>query len=1086
MIPSSERVCRGAVAAIGCLLASGVLAVVPSVATHPAAALGVGESAAGVGGSAVGVGESVLVVALGSSLSDVGTAASLVAGAQGDAVVLTETADELGPGAAAIVAEQQPGRIVVAGGAAAVGQSVVDELRRLSPGVEIDRLGGSDRIHTAALAAARALSGSGSVTVVLANGWSLPDVGAAASAVASGAADAVLYSSRTTLGEPTRQVLARHRPVRILVAGGAAAVSADVVASAAAAGGGVGAERLGGMTRVETAARVAQRALDAGATTAVLANGWSLRDVGIAASLAAALPGSVVLYTESDSLGAATKAALSGHSIDHVFLVGAVDTATTQLLADIESKLGVTQITEATHASLHALGAAAPASQSRFVAVSAAADYACGIEPDGTAVCWGDDGRDDAADPAGTFSSLSLGQSRFALDYSCGLRLNGTVSCWPSDRSGGSAAPSGVFDAVSVGSANSVIRRPDGTLVIWRRNACGLRSDGTVECWGDTNTGVNDVPDGSYIEITVGRAYACGLRSDGPIECWGHGVEAMPPAGTFVSVTAAPSGAPLPQDDSGLALLWRERHSDTCGVRPSGTVECWGRRYQGDDALEVPSGAFRSVSPNVTHACGIRTDSSVECWGDNYGGQLGAPHGAYRAVSLGSEHTCGLRLDGTVVCWGENSHGQLEVPERDGASSLAPRLSSDAASVVGVGTPFEVDVRFPRAVSGLEVDDFDVVNGDATALSGSGASYRVTAVARSPGAVVVRVPEGATHDRLGYGNEKSRPVAVTVTDSGADAVLGIDTWDRGAVLAAYQVEYEREEPEWGYTGDVAGCVAGTTSQEFRDSIIQRANWYRRMAGLTTVTENANFSRTAQHAALMMSAEGWLSHSPGDEWKCYSETGALGARSSNLFLGGPGVLGGSHGLRVIDGYIRDSGANNVRVGHRTWILLPQQATMGTGDVPHGGAAHRAANALYVLGPRSSTREVRQPRAFVAWPPPGYVPYTSVFGRWSFGLAALEWQCGQPALWQCRPDVSEATVVMADESGPVDIEIIARADRLTEATIVWAVGGDTDSAVHAKPDDAEHCYTVTISGIRVEGTVEDPYEYMTCVFDPDAAG
>ena len=767
MIPSFGQVRRGAAAAVGCLLAAGVLAVVPSVATPRAAALDAGES--------------VLVVALGSSLSDVGTAASLVAGGQGDAVVLAEATDGLGAGAASIIAEQLPDRIVVVGGAGAVGHSVADELRGLSPGVEIDRLAGSDRIHTAAMAAARALRGSESVTVVLANGWSLPDVGAAASAVASGAADAVLYSGRTALGEPTRQVLAGHRPVRMLVAGGEAAVSHDVLESATAAAGVVQTERLGGTTRVETAARVAQRALGAGATTAVLANGWSLSDVGIAAGLAAALPNSVVLYTESGSLGAATEATLLGHSVDHVFLVGAVDAATTQLLADIGTELGVTQITEASQASLHALGAAAPASQS----------------------------------------------------------------------------------------------------------------------------------------------------------------------------------------------------------------------------------------------------------------------------------------------------------EPDGASSLAPRLSSDAAPVVGVGTAFEVDVRFPRAVSGLEVDDFDIVNGDATALSGSGVSYRLTVVAKSPGTVVVRVPERAAHDRLGYGNEKSQPVAVTVTDGGADSGLGIDTWDRDAVLAAYEVEYEREEPEWGYTGDVANCVAGTTSQEFRDSVIQRVNWFRRMAGLTTVTENASFSSAAQHAALMMAAQGSLSHYPDDDWRCYSETGAMGARSSNLFLG-------VSGLPAIDGYIRDPGAGNVSVGHRTWILLPQQATVGTGDVPNMRGAHRAANALYVLGPRSSTREVRQPRGFVAWPPSGYVPYTSVWGRWSFGLAALESQCGQPALWQCRPDVSGATVAMADESGPVDIEIIARGELLTEATIVWAVEGDTNSAVRAKPDDAEHCYTVTISGIRVEGTVEDPYEYMTCVFDPDAAG
>ena len=1021
-----KRLRRSVVAAVGCLLAGGVLAVVPSVATHPATALNVSES--------------VLMVALGTSLPDVGTAASLVAAGKGDGVVLAEAVDELGPGAASIIADQQPDRIVVVGGRAAVGPDVENELRALAAGVDIDRLAGNDRIQTAALAAARTLPGSGSVTVVLANGWSLPDVGAAASAVASGAADAVLYSSRDALGEPTRQVLASHRPVRMLVAGGPAAVSQDVLTSATGSAGVVLTGRLGGSTRVETATLVAQRALDGGATTAVIANGWSLPDVGIAAGLAAALPDSVVLYTEPESLGAATETALTEHTIKHVFLVGAVDADTTHLMSLVPSKFPLTRITEAAHASLHALGAAAPASQPRLVAISAASSFTCGIGLDGTAACWGNDGRNDATAPAGSYSSLSVGQNN-----SCGLRLDGTVSCWLFDGRDGPAAPSGVFAAVSVGSANS----------------CGLRPGGTVECWGSTYSGANDAPAGSFTEVSVGRDHACGLRPGGTIECWGadDGGETMAPAGAFVSVAAASSG------------------DDSCGIRPNGTVECWGRRYQGDHPFEVPSGEFRSVVPNVNHACGIRMDSSVACWGTSYSGQLNAPHGAYRAVSLGYQHTCGLRLDSTVACWGENVRGQLDVPQRVDAPRLAPRLSSDAASVVGIDTPFEVDVKFPLAVSGLEVDDFDVVNGDATALEGSGVSYRVTVVATSPGTVVIRVPEQVAHDRFGYGTERSQALAVTVTDGGSAATVGFDTWDRDAALAAYRGEFRREEPDWGYSGNVADCVAGTTSQAFRDSVIQRVNWYRRMAGLGTITEHKEHSRTAQHAALMMAANGMLSHSPASDWKCYSATGATGAGSSNLYLG-------ISGLRAIDGYIRDPGGSNVAVGHRRWILLPQLTTVGTGDVPFEQGVRPASNALYVFAPRASTREVREQRGFVAWPPAGFVPSEAVWGRWSFAVAALESQCSQRYLWQCSPDFSAATVAMSDDDGVVGTEVISAPALLGDAAIVWAVDGDTNSGQHPEPSGGDHCYNITISGVRVDGVAQDPYEYATCVLGPDA--
>ncbi|MDG2028361.1 MAG: hypothetical protein P8J50_14730 [Acidimicrobiales bacterium] len=69
----------------------------------------------------------------------------------------------------------------------------------------------------------------------------------------------------------------------------------------------------------------------------------------------------------------------------------------------------------------------------------------------------------------------------------------------------------------------------------------------------------------------------------------------------------------------------------------------------------------------------------------------------------------------------------------------------------------------------------------------------------------------------------------------------IDTSDRAEVLESYLVEFDRIEPASGYTGDVSTCSAGTTSQTYRDSIVQRMNWYRRMAGLDTVAERASYT-----------------------------------------------------------------------------------------------------------------------------------------------------------------------------------------------------------------------------------------------------
>ena len=110
------------------------------------------------------------------------------------------------------------------------------------------------------------------------------------------------------------------------------------------------------------------------------------------------------------------------------------------------------------------------------------------------------------------------------------------------------------------------------------------------------------------------------------------------------------------------------------------------------------------------------------------------------------------------------------------------------------------------------------------------------------------------------------------------------------------------------------------------------------------------------------------------WLCYTGDGANAAGNSNLAIGGAGPA-------AISLYILDNGSNNTAVGHRRWILYPQTQTMATGDVSASGG-YPAANATWVFdsnygGPRPDTRD-----GFVSWPPPGFVPYPTVWNRWSF--------------------------------------------------------------------------------------------------------
>ena len=63
---------------------------------------------------------------------------------------------------------------------------------------------------------------------------------------------------------------------------------------------------------------------------------------------------------------------------------------------------------------------------------------------------------------------------------------------------------------------------------------------------------------------------------------------------------------------------------------------------------------FMSVSAGLFHTCGVRPDGTVECWGKDFDGQSSPPGGSFSSISARGFHTCGVRLDGTVECWGES------------------------------------------------------------------------------------------------------------------------------------------------------------------------------------------------------------------------------------------------------------------------------------------------------------------------------------------------------------------------------------------------------------------------------------------------
>jgi alpha-tubulin suppressor-like RCC1 family protein len=160
-------------------------------------------------------------------------------------------------------------------------------------------------------------------------------------------------------------------------------------------------------------------------------------------------------------------------------------------------------------------------------------------------------------------------------------------------------------------------------------STCAIRDDQTLVCWGKPDWGIALTPEGRFDKLAVGARHACAIGAeDGAVACWGAGGpddpnfeepnngyygQAMPPSGRFVDLSAG------------------EGH--TCGIRPTGKLECWGAGTDDGACAEAfecgqampPSGAFVDVAAGSSNSCAIRDDGVFLCWGSNTGDRSTPP-----------------------------------------------------------------------------------------------------------------------------------------------------------------------------------------------------------------------------------------------------------------------------------------------------------------------------------------------------------------------------------------------------------------------------------------------------------------------------
>lgn len=267
-----------------------------------------------------------------------------------------------------------------------------------------------------------------------------------------------------------------------------------------------------------------------------------------------------------------------------------------------------------------------------------------------------------------------------------------------------------------------------------------------------------------------------------------------------------------------------------------------------------------------------------------------------------------------------------------------------------------------------------------------------------------------------------------------EAVPAIDNSNRTQVAATYRSAIEANallNPNW--TGTTNGCVAGTASNEYDAATVESINWFRSMAGLQPVVENAEQSKGAQQAALMMQAQNALSHYPSTAWPCYTAAGANSAAVSNLTLN-------LTGTRSVMGQIEDPGAGNEALGHRRWLLFPGLTSIGVANTSRASTVQVINN----FGARNHETD------WVSWPPAGFVPDDTIFPRWSTSYAGAG-----------SVDFSNARVTVTENGVPLPVTLLPISVGFGDPALGWEVAGANPTA----PGDV--IYRVSIANVIVNG-------------------
>jgi alpha-tubulin suppressor-like RCC1 family protein len=224
----------------------------------------------------------------------------------------------------------------------------------------------------------------------------------------------------------------------------------------------------------------------------------------------------------------------------------------------------------------------------RFRRIAVGGAHACGVDPGGSAYCWG------------LLNALGAGAGGLT-PHEAPLPVAGALT----------------FTAIGAGEDHACALAPSGAAYCWGYNAQGQLGVGVSDTlW---HTSPDSVVGGvAFVALAMERYAGCGLTSGGVAYCWGDAYPAAPAAITSPVTFDSISGG----------------FDFACGLSSTGAAYCWGKNDYGQlgdsstTASTVPVAVhgglrFTRLAAGGYHVCGLATDGRLYCWGDNNNGEVG-------------------------------------------------------------------------------------------------------------------------------------------------------------------------------------------------------------------------------------------------------------------------------------------------------------------------------------------------------------------------------------------------------------------------------------------------------------------------------